>query len=198
MKVLFVIIASCISVHAANCQSAQRTKPKNKIKFSTTNQVGLLNGGGGASYSLQTINGIALGKWGVGVGVGIDNYINRSIPVFLQITRDLTVTNNRPFIYGGAGLNYTWLTDVDRQQKGLSYSTTPGLIADAGLGYKIKLNGGTALLFSAGYSYKQSKETVESWRWLPWQPIVGGNPEAQFDQLNSQYRRIVIKVGIQL
>ena len=190
-----LIIAAYLLITTALFAQEKKTN-KSTIQFNSFNQVGLLNGDAGASYDVQSINGISKGKWGVGIGVAIDNYINRSVPVFLNVRRELTNNINRPFIYAGSGLNYNWLTGFQKEGKGLPYSTTPGLFFDAGIGYKIQSKNRVGFVMSAGYSYKQSKELVGSQSWgMPW-PMPGQTQN--LEKINSQFRRIVIRVGIDL
>ena len=191
MKHIITLILFCLFSEASYSQ-AMKT---NKVKFTSINQVGLLNGDAGADYDIRTINGISIGKWSIGAGVGIDDYINRSIPLFLDVRRDLGKRNNTPFVYASGGVNYTWLNHVQKEQKGLPYSTTPGGYADAGVGLKMKTKGSVAVILSAGFSYKQSLETVTPQVWWIWpSPVM----EDQTERLNSQFRRVVIRLGIQL
>ncbi len=159
--------------------------------------MGLLHGEAGAHYDLRTINGVSIGKWTVGLGLGIDNYAGRSVPVFIEGRKEFGKKNNLPFLYAGAGLNHTWLTTDQKRQKGGEYSTTPGMYVDAGIGVKLNTKSKTAVVLSTGFSYKQSKETVVPPVWFtPWP--MPGNPDGSPEKLNSQYRRIVVRLGIQI
>ncbi|MEJ7676243.1 MAG: hypothetical protein WKF59_26955 [Chitinophagaceae bacterium] len=62
---------------------------KQKLKFTSVNQVGVVSGSSGESWLIQTINGIKKDKWGTGIGVGVDFYVERGVPLFLDIRRDL-------------------------------------------------------------------------------------------------------------
>jgi hypothetical protein len=197
MKSIILIIA-CSSLFSPGFSQSVEKKNKPGIRFSSVNQLGLLNGSYGASYDLQTINGVALKTWSVGVGVGFDNYINRSIPLFIDMRKEFGTKSKVPFIYADGGLNYTWLTQVQKEQKGLPYATTPGLYWDAGLGLKLKSKSNVAVLLSVGFSYKQSKETVQPSYWMmPW-PLPGQSERDFTERLNSQFRRIVVRLGIQI
>ncbi len=197
MKSIILIACYCALSPLTFCQSIEKNN-RPRIRFNSVNQLGLLNGNYGASYDLQTINGIAVKTWCVGVGIGFDNYINRSIPLFIDMRKEFGTSSKVPFIYADGGLNYTWLTQVQREQKGLPYSTTPGLYWNAGIGIKLKSKSNIAMLLSAGFSYKQSKEIVQPAYWImPW-PIPGQTESDFNEKLNSQFRRIVVRIGIQI
>ncbi|MEJ7679187.1 MAG: hypothetical protein WKG06_15300 [Segetibacter sp.] len=140
---------------------------------------------------VQTTNGISKEKWFAGTGTGLDFYGERTIPLFLDIRRDLTSKKNTPFAYADAGINFLWLNSNQREQKQFPTSS-PGLFYDLGIGWKLsgKNNGG--FLFSAGYSFKQVKEKVKYTWWPAPTPALESE---NFERHNYLYRRVVIKVG---
>lgn len=164
-----------------------------KIKFGAVNQVGLLSGDKGEAFMVQTINGIKKDKWFTGVGAGLDFYNERTVPLFIDIRRDLTAKKNTPFAYADAGLNFSWLNAMQRAEKQI-FKTSPALYCDLGVGWKLsgKNNGG--FLISAGYNFKQVKEKVRN---VIWDPVSQTTIETS-DRYNYSYRRIVIKVGFML
>jgi hypothetical protein len=193
-------IIICLMLFAgdfAMAQNAASNKSKPSVQFGSINQLGILNGGSGVSYAIQSINGVQMKSWFIGAGVGIDMYSKRSVPVFIEGRKWLGQKANKPFIYGGAGLNFTWLNFIEKEKAGLPYSTWPGLYMDAGFGVRVLTSRSLAVVMSAGYSLKQSKETVESSSgFMPWP-----NPAQQYsnvEYLDSRYRRIVVKFGIQI
>jgi len=58
------------------------TSAQGQVRFSSVNVMGVGSGSNGESFVLSTINGISKDKWFTGVGVGLDYYRYRSIPVF--------------------------------------------------------------------------------------------------------------------
>jgi hypothetical protein len=165
-----------------------------KIKFSSVNQFGLLSGSSGESWMLQTINGIKKDKWFAGAGAGLDFYNERTVPLFLDLRKELSNKINTPFIYADAGLNFPWLNSIQRQQKQFP-KTSPGLFYDLGIGWKLSGKNNRGFLVSAGYSFKQVKEKVKS----VWWPAP--TPQLEFEnyeRYNYLYRRVVIKVGFML
>lgn len=165
-----------------------------KIKFSSVNQAGLLVGGRGEAFMIQTINGIKKDKWFAGAGTGLDFYGERTIPLFLDLRRDLSNRKNTPFAYVDAGINFLWLTSFQRQQKQFSTSS-PALFYDAGIGWKLSGKNNRGFIFSAGYSFKQVKEKVKpSWWTSPTPQLETEN----YEHHNYLFRRVVIKAGFQL
>jgi hypothetical protein len=164
-----------------------------KIGFSSVNEIGLVAGDAGEAFTAQTINGIKKGRSFAGVGVGFDFYELRSIPLFLDYRIDLTKRKNTPFAYASGGLNFLWLNFIQKEQIG-SPSSSPGSFYDLGAGWKLsgKNNGG--FIISAGYSLKQVKYRLPSYSVSPTPQMQSEN----FDRYNFLYRRVVIKIGLQL
>ncbi|PWT72200.1 MAG: hypothetical protein C5B59_16385 [Bacteroidetes bacterium] len=141
---------------------AQETK-SHRWQFHSLNQLGLLEGGSGSAFQMQTVNGIAYKGWFSGIGVGIDNYYFRSIPLFLDIRKNFRLGAGYIFTYGDGGIQFAWLTDrqiTDMQNRFWTYSFSNGGYADLGLGYRIVIKNKLAFLLSAGYSYKYSEAKV--------------------------------------
>lgn len=92
ISLLFVVLLVSVSCLA-------QVKPK----FASQQLVGLLEGEGGSAFQIQTINGVQLKKWFMGLGTGIDWYEYRSIPVFLSLNYDLKMSNRRFFLSADAG-----------------------------------------------------------------------------------------------
>ncbi len=95
MKSARFIIVFCLSLQAKVW--AQKTEG-NKIRFHSINQFGIIAGASDANLQLQTINGIEKATWFVGIGTGIDYYYSRSIPLFLDIRKNVFSTQKTPFI----------------------------------------------------------------------------------------------------
>lgn len=136
---------------------AQVKGSRKKISVQSISNIGLLEGSNGSSFSLQTILGKQFNKSFSGIGVGLDYYRFRSIPLFVDLRQEFGKSRNAFFIYGNMGYNFDWLTDEGKQET--SFSTIAkfkgGVYYDAGIGYKYAFKDFQALLFSVGYSYKQ-------------------------------------------
>jgi len=183
MKLFFISVFAFISI----CTSGQK-----KVNFSSQNYAGLLEGEHGSSLQLQTINGARFNSWFVGLGVGIDWYYRRSIPLFVSINRDFLKKEKRSFfLSGNAGINFPWQTDNYHNEWGYdeakSYS---GLYWSAGLGYKIGIGKDRdALLIQVGYDYKHVTEKVNL-SYMIFNPETDPN-----DQFDYHLRRLSFKVG---
>ena len=185
LQVLLLIVSGAISQHTK--------QGKQKISFSTVNQAGLISGSSGESAIIQTINGIKKDKWSTGIGVGLDYYTERGIPLFLDVRRDLTGKKNTPFIYGDGGAYFQWLNQGQKGQRNI-IDNYPGLYYDFGAGWKLSGKNERSFIVSAGYTSKQVREKVMSTRWMPMPVNTPRDPE----YYKYNYRRIVIKVGFQL
>ena len=83
--------------------------------FSSTTQVGMLEGSSGTSFQFQTINGARYRNWFAGIGIGYDRYRLRSVPLFLDLRWSLFSRPNTPFVYGDVGYNFDWPEDRDKE-----------------------------------------------------------------------------------
>jgi hypothetical protein len=155
----YSLVAFVMIVCSVNCFAQQNSV--NKFQFYSINNIGLIEGKSGSALQLQTINGVQFHSWFLGIGVGLDKNRFRTIPLFIDLRKDLSKTKNGFFIYADAGTNYQ---DEVASQK-TTFNLYPsynkfnkGFYFDAGAGYKIKLKKNSALLFSAGYTYKELSE----------------------------------------
>jgi hypothetical protein len=170
---------------------AQTTKQK--IAFSSINQVGLLTGSAGEAVSVQTINGIKKSRSFAGVGVGLDFYGLKTVPLFVDLRTDFSLNKNTPFAYFDAGVNFLSLNHIQKEQAGFP-STSPGVFYDIGLGWKLSGKNNEAMIVSAGYTLKQARYKTQSYSIFPAPQMQSEN----YDRYNFLYRRLVIKIGFQL
>jgi hypothetical protein len=160
--------------------------------YSPVFSLGLLEGEKGGQVQLQTIQGIRYGKWSTGIGVALDYYHMRSIPVFLNLRRDILKTKNSPFVYADGGIHFPWATKEDKPNYG-SAKFRPGLYYEAGLGYKIGNKKGSGVLLSAGYSYKYLKEERITPVCIYW-----GCEDETTEMFRYKLNRLSLKLGVQL
>ncbi|HYC27870.1 MAG TPA: hypothetical protein VEB42_03625 [Chitinophagaceae bacterium] len=153
---LLICAALPMMLHAQ--QVAKKAKPGCGCGFSSINQVGLLEGSGGHFAQLQTINGFRYRTWFTGLGIGLDYYHYRSVPLFIDVRKDLFNKPNTPFFYGDAGIHIPWVLDKQKPWAGRA-DYNNGFYYDAGLGYSFNLGKSRALLFSGGVSLKKIRET---------------------------------------
>ena len=175
-----------------------QTKKKNDLgrKFTSIIQLGILEGDAGKTFGqLQLVNGIQQNAWFYGLGVGIDYYgYKRSIPLFVDLKRNLKKGNKTPFVFADAGYNFSWLRNNEKSYIwDTNYKPTGVLYYEAGIGYKFILKNILAFGFSAGYSFKEQKETYGSILIVE-PPITGpANYNPPFHSYYYKFRRISIK-----
>lgn len=188
-----LIITLFLSLFFLSTTFGQDNSLKKKPGFSSINQVGILVGARGESALVQSINGIKKDKWFAGFGAGIDFYIERGVPLFIDIRRDLINGRNPLFLYADIGMYFPWLNFIQKEQK-LHSKISPGGFYDIGVGWQLKGKNNRSFLLSAGYGCKQvyEKATFQSWN-----PTITGLTNTS-ETYNYQYRRLVLKVGVQL
>src|SRR5450432_2856838 len=108
------IIICIILFMAAELLAQQKTVP-DRWQFHSVNSVGLLEGQTGSSFQLQTINGAQYRSWFAGIGLGLDFYRYRTIPLFLDIRRQFGRSTNKLIVYADMGINFFWLTDNEKR-----------------------------------------------------------------------------------
>lgn len=160
-------------------------------RVNTTASAGLIAGESTAKPLLQIGAGLKFSRWYTGIGVGLDPYKFKSIPLFAD-GRLTFGKNDVGFIYANGGYNFPYdnpIGDDDIWKTDESFSG--GFYMDAGIGCRIPLKSSWhRILFSAGYSQKEIVNTVEYTY-----PCVSPpcNPEIN----KNQYRlgRIVAKMS---
>ncbi|HVU85616.1 MAG TPA: hypothetical protein VHC50_12285 [Puia sp.] len=181
----------CLSI-----SSAQQVKKRNSIAFHSINQAGLLNGEAGSAFQVQTINGIQYRSWYAGIGAGIDYYRFRGIPLFADIRKAFGHTKNKFFIYGDAGIHFSWITDKEKNSLGPSAKLSNGLYLDGGIGYQAGIGNRNALLISVGYSYKQVKNETPAYYYYPlYTTMITYTPPPSNTTIDYQLSRVSIKLG---
>lgn len=178
--VLVFLVVQLISV-------AQKTKPK----FSSINQFGVAWGATGDALQLQTVNGVAFKTFFAGLGIGLDYYWERTIPVFFDFRKELFKKSQTPFLYADLGVNMPWVnTGEDNQWYKSTYAN--GSYLDAGVGYKLAVNKRLFANMSFGFTQKTFKEDRTN------QVILFDFAPSQQGTQNYEYtlRRFSLKVGL--
>ena len=156
---VFVIIISLTSfpLHAQDKQTISSKGNSCNCGLQSLVQAGLLEGAIGPSWNVQTINGVHFKSWFAGLGVGLDHYSMRTIPVFIDLRKELFRKRRTPFLYADGGIHFDWLKAREKPGWGSS-DYNRGLYYDIGGGYKIGFGKRDALLVSAGYTLKKLRE----------------------------------------
>ncbi|MDB5193208.1 MAG: hypothetical protein JWQ96_2771 [Segetibacter sp.] len=186
MKKSLLILSFCFISFASIAQ-----KKVHKYNISSINQLGLLTGERGEAVQIQTINGVAKGNWFAGIGVGIDAYADRTVPLFLHTQHQFLKGSHSPVMYAAGGFSLPYLNFIQKEQLGIpNLETTP--MYDIGVGWKFFMRGNRGLLLTAGYSYKQIKGSRELWKITIWPAGA-----TTWETIEKNYTRISIKVGWQ-
>src|SRR5215217_526732 len=97
----FLLFAGTILlISVANAQGS------GKIKFGSINSVGWLKGDSRNMVQAQSINGIRYKSFFCGIGVGLDNYYYKTIPVFADIRKNILSRKSTPFVYADLGISF--------------------------------------------------------------------------------------------
>jgi hypothetical protein len=189
--IIALFIAYSFSCISSSCL-AQKDTSGSDYKFGTIVKIGLLNGEDDkVGASLGFISGLKYRKWFGGVGAGLDYYAGfKSIPIFIEVVRDINARKNAPFLNAAVGYNIplknkTYKPWLDYQFKG-------GLFYSLGGGYKFALSNALALTLSAGYSFKSQKEKDI----VEYGPGPFGQPlPPRIDDYFYKFRRLYVNVG---
>lgn len=166
-----------------------------KLKFTSINEVGIVVGKSRSAYQLQTINGLTYKTFSAGIGVGIDDYYLKTVPLFLDVRKNFGSKKLHPFLYGDAGTNFPWnKADVGNPFiNGGEYSK--GIYLDAGAGYSIKIKKIGAMFLSIGYTSKTINE--ESYYYYAIDPLpYPYTPETNKIDYKYTLSRVTIKMGL--
>jgi hypothetical protein len=159
--------------------------------FQSLLQAGFLEGASGPSWNLQTINGVYYKSWYAGVGVGIDYYNMRTVPLFIDLRKELFQKARTPFIYADGGIQFEWFRKKEKFTWG-SGDFRRGRYYDVGAGYKFGFGKRDAILVSAGYSLKSLRQERDVILQCIQPPC-----DASKEYYNYKFTRLTFKVGWQ-
>jgi hypothetical protein len=169
-------------------------KKNASYKFHSINTLSLINGDNATSAGLQSINGFQKGSLFAGVGVGLDYYLYRTVPLFADFRYEFGKTKNKFFAYTDGGVNFDWVEEDYYDGpifiwEGSSNSSEfhDGAYTDLGLGYMVGTKKGGGFVLSIGHSYKSLKKTISYPDWRTQETIT--------DIYHYKFNRIVLKVG---
>jgi hypothetical protein len=169
--------------------SAQQKTVVPTWQFHSIYNIGLLEGQTGSAFQIQSVNGMQYKSWFAGIGVGLDYYRYRTIPLFLDVRKEFGSSINKFFAYADGGVNFCWLTDQEKMTYLADDHFDTGFYTDLGLGYKISIARNDHLLLSIGYSLKKLKETYLSYNYFPPDTV----PEKA--ETNYSLNRLTMKIG---
>jgi hypothetical protein len=181
MRKIITVAILIASLHS----TGQHVNKGNHIQFQSINQLGMVVGETGNAFQIQTVDGIRIKKFFTGIGVGIDEYQVRSIPLFLDFRMNVKESGKTPFVYADGGTHFIWPKEKNEM---VTYDDA-GFYYDLGVGYSIPVKS-NAVLLSAGYSFKSYSSRENSYYYYWWNYY----PE---DYIENSYklRRISIKAA---
>lgn len=174
-----------------------------KSNFVLQPQLSFLNGNHTVDGAISFLSGVEFNQWQI-VGVaGFDYYQKRSVPLYAEAKRFFGQKKNKPFVYGGAGLNFAWPTDAQRHYiydwtwggsitSEASYQN--GRYLEAGIGCFLQNKRGKGFSLSLGYS---SKTQGENWEEDVWDPSTSTNIKTP-RSVKFEFNRIDIKLGLRI
>jgi hypothetical protein len=134
--------------------AAQKKSDKPRLQFSSQNYAGILEGGAGTSFQLQTINSVRYKTWFAGAGTGLDYYYQRSIPLFASVSKFFPKAKSALYFNGDAGINFAWAKNTG-DNFGYRGDFSPSLYWAGGAGYRFaSKKRSDGFLINLGYSYK--------------------------------------------
>jgi len=157
---------------------------KGKFKFTSINELGILAGESTAEFQMQSINGGSYKSFLAGIGLGIDDYYERTFPLFVDLRKRFSKRETAPFLYGDVGYSFiskNSMTGWEMDKKG-------GVYYAAGIGYEIATNSKVKAVFDVRYSYRRFSRVIDN---EPWR-----NSLHYFDTYDYSLNRISIKAGL--
>lgn len=164
---------------------------KKKVRFQSVNQFAMVGGENHVNTAFQTINGIKFSDWFAGIGIGIDNYRYKTLPLFLD-GRWHFGEDKKAFFYGDVGYNFPMKNKPGKEIYYYNtYDFSGGIYTDMGIGYQLYLNKKTFLLFSLGYSWKK----LECKTGAVSCPLIGPC-YIDYSKYNFSFNRMILKAGL--
>lgn len=189
MKQLLLCLAVFCICAGLNPTMAQRRD----LAYSGMFNVGALYGSNKTKLQAQTIHGIKYRGWFAGAGAGIDDYFQQSIPVFLDLRKDILAKENTPFVYLDGGANIVNKGTENEWQK---TKMDGGYFFEGGVGYKVDIGKNLALNFAGGYTFKSYEERFYNKKRLP-TPPYSTDEWVLANENKYSLNRLVMKVGLQ-
>lgn len=155
--------------------------------------IGFSAGESTAKPLFQLSGGYSYGRTFAGIGGGLDEYKFTSFPVFAD-WRWSFGSAREAFLYGNLGYNIAGRNTDEARKNPWAISTkyAGGLYTDIGIGYRLRFKSANSILFSAGFSQKNMRETVRNSTWCISPPC----PET-VNTNSYQLGRIIARFGWQ-
>ena len=203
-KVLIILIAAlmCLNGYTQN----RRPTPKQKFIYMTS--LGYATGLGQIVLEQQTVQNrnfnISVNQllgyqfnpyFQLGIGAGFDFWRHTAfIPLYLNITVNMTDTKFVPVFYTNMGYSFKWyLSSIPEKMTRVVHGTKSGPMGEAGLGLRVNINEKLSFLLAACYKvqYTDIRYTI----------LAPGDPDFSAYSTNKSknvlYHYAGVRVGIQ-
>ena len=128
-----------------------------KPKLTSINQFGIVWGAAGHAWQLQTINGLSYKTYSAGIGIGLDYYWERTVPIFIDVRKYIFPGKKTPFVYADLGISMPWIK-TNKEVTWYKSDYANGEYYDIGIGYRIPIKNKLFGNISLGYSQKWLRE----------------------------------------
>jgi hypothetical protein len=164
---------------------------KKNVQFQSINLVGIVGGEKEVGYAYQSINGIKFSNWFSGIGIGVDDYRYKTLPLFID-GRWFFGERHKAFLYGEIGYNFPLKNKPGKEiYYYSSYDFKGGIYTGVGIGLKFSLNKFSSLEFSLGHSYKELQNKVGTVN-----PCFAGPCPVDYSKYSYELGRMILKAGI--
>src|SRR5215218_1252065 len=180
---LLIVCCLCVAAQQDSLHIIHTTR--DKTTFAVIVNAGLVAGASDRDLQVQTIAGLQHKSWFYGIGIAIDYYYLRGVPVFASV-RKLFQKSMPLFLYADAGWSFPWIKKEESSFTGYTNEYKKGIYYDAGFGWHFKISKRNAFLLSAGYSRKTIIENAIP-NWYP----------HNVTKVTYDLRRISLKAGFQ-
>jgi hypothetical protein len=188
-KIVFVLINCFAIVSALPAQ-------KKKVRFQSVNQFAIVGGENHVNTAFQTINGIKFFNWFSGIGIGIDNYRYKTLPLFVD-GRWHFGEDKKAFFYGDLGYNFPLKNKPGKEVYYYdTYNFSGGVYTDLGIGYHVHFYKKSFILFSLGYSYKKTKIKTGVYAAVTPCPFMGDCMGVDYSKYDFSFNRLILKAGL--
>jgi hypothetical protein len=164
---------------------------KNEIHFHSINTFAAVGGQSEVNTAFQTVNGIQFSNWFTGIGVGVDNYVYKTLPLFFDARRFFG-NEKRGFVYGDIGYDFPLKNKPGKEIfRYDTYDFTGGIYTDIGMGYQFPIYKRSFFVLSLGYSYKKLQSKIGTTIC----PFVGPCV-VDYSNYEFSYGRMILKAGL--
>src|SRR5215212_7410263 len=186
-RIFLLFTTTILLISVANAQGS------GKIKFGSINSIGWLKGASRNMVQAQSINGIRYKSFFGGIGVGLDNYYYKTIPVFVDFRKNILSKKSTPFVYVDLGISFP-KDRIETQSSWTRNEYKAGSYYDIGAGYMFPLLKKISFSLAIGYSQKTSRR---DWVYsVPREVAPYGFDDVNRDIYNYTFRRLSLKAGI--